>query len=427
MMNYLDFVHKCTLMLPFTVWGKFDKNKFALGCKTLWWDSKNTENELNVYGEDIQKFDKKIDEICKNKIFNQFSRREIENFIVKVIVSLHFTDEPTTKANDELKTQWENLLNREEITYDVFTPLYGVEINEITKIGNFTAYNYADFTNLMKNRSTSPEDVPSSIFDAEADNKFNYLKISVNAKSAQRATELAKPQFELFGCVAKFLTSWMFGFSDNMDVGIFNYKKLNSHRISVFTQNGLIYKTTSFKGASISVPISRLYQLPIFQNIWEILEKYIEKKSTEFESRLMDAIRWVSMAHSENSDAVRCVQYVFALETLLANNPKKDFITPSIAYQLAEYAAFIVGENVKNSKIPKAEIRKRIFEGVKKMYSARSSIVHGHDKDTAKEDLRRARNLIYQIIFAVVQNKEILGFTSRDNLSKWIEQLKFSS
>ena len=61
------------------------------------------------------------------------------------------------------------------------------------------------------------------------------------------------------------------------------------------------------------------------------------------------------------------------------------------------------------------------------MYSLRSSIVHGNDKDTDKEDLRLARYLIYQIIFAVVQNKEILGFTSPNNLKKWIEQLKFSS
>lgn len=61
------------------------------------------------------------------------------------------------------------------------------------------------------------------------------------------------------------------------------------------------------------------------------------------------------------------------------------------------------------------------------MYSLRSSIVHGNGKDIVKEDLRLARNLIYQIIFAVVQNKEILGFTSPNNLKNWIEQLKFSS
>ena len=426
-MNYYDLVNKCNLISPFTAWGKCDQNKFALGCKTLWWDSKNPENELNVFGENIQEFDKKVDEIYKNKILNQFSKKEIENFIVKVLVSLHFTDKSTTKADNELRTTWENLLNREDIAYDVFTPIYGVEIDKITKIGNFTAYNYADFKNLMENNSASPEDALPSIFDEEAGNEFNYLKISVNAKSAQRATELAKPQFELFECVAKFLTSGMFGFSDSVDIGIFNYKKLNSHRISVVTQNGLVSKTTSFQGASTSVSISHLYQFPIFRKIWEILKKNIEKKSTEFENRLVNAIRWVSMAHSENSDAVRCVQYVFALESLLANNPKRDFITPSVAYQLAEYSAFIVGENITNNKIPKAEIRKRIFDDVKKMYSLRSSIVHGNGKDTAKEDLRLARNLIYQIIFAVVQNKSILSFTSMKELSDWIKELKFSS
>lgn len=365
-MNYSDFVHKCISILPLMAWGKFDKSKFALGCKTLWWDVKNSDNELNVFGENIKEYDRKVDEIYKDKILNQFSKKEIEKLLVKIIVSLHSTDESTTKANAKLKTQWENLLNRDVIAYDVFAPLYGMRINKITKIGNFTAYNYADFTNLVKSHSASLEDVSHLIFDEEAEEEFNYLKISVNAKSAQRATELAKPQFELFECVAKFLTSWMFGFSDSVDIGVFNYKKLNSHRISVFTQRGLISKTTSFEGASISVPISHLQQSPIFQTIWEVLEKCIEKKSTEFENRLINAIRWVSMAHSENSDAVRCVQYVFALESLLAHNPKGDFITPSIAYQLAEYAAFIVGENMKNSNLTKAEIRKRIFDDAKK-------------------------------------------------------------
>ena len=195
----------------------------------------------------------------------------------------------------------------------------------------------------------------------EKQEKSNYLTLEVESKSPDRTIELARKNFELFECIAKF---------------------------------------------------------------WDMVTRYLKGKTTEIENGVVNAVRWVGIANSNDSDVTRYVQYIFALEALLAK-PKEEIITPSIAYRLAEWAAFIIGETAKTTGMDKKDFRKKIFHDVKNFYSSRSKIAHGNDHKINKADLNKARNLIYNLIISVMDSEEILKFKRTKELSLWIENLKF--
>ena len=417
-MNYSKVIEECKKLESLATFSTLDKlhKEIMENGGTIF----NFFNPVGVAGDNSQLFDKIVDSIWLNndKSVYYLSRKTVKNYCIDVMQAIHYNGEHDTKNNTELKNRWEELLKKEMINYDVVFPLYGVTIDKITKISLFNAYNADDYKNFVKSKDFAKEILQEPLFEDEE----SYLILQVEAKDSGRAIELAKPYFELFEYIAKF---WLNN-SRNFDIGIFKYKKWKMEKGLAFSKKNV---SVSFNesGSYKNINISALTKSPTMAHIWEIMTKYIQGKATQIENRLINAIRWVGMANNDDSNVTKHVQYVFALEALLSHRKKKEIIIPGVAYQLAEFTAFIIGENVNTSIMTKKELREKVFHEVKNIYDTRSQIAHGNDKNINIHEVNRASKIIYSLIFAILQNDSILKLKSMDELYTWIEDLKFSS
>ena len=414
-MKYEKVFEEVNKISQYAIWGKVPNDKRGMRCLTFGFD-----DSLNFLGEDIQQFYNVIDSVWQDKAMFYLARKDIEHFIVEVLDAIHTNGEDATRDDNRLKNHWYELLNRKMTTFHVVFPIYGVIVPEITKIGQFTAYNFEDYKKFFTENSFESENHLQSHFDKKE--KSNYLTLEVEAKSPDRAIELARKDFELFECIAKF---WLMD-SPLFDVGIFYYNEWTIKNGYAFNKEQLSGKFES-KGAFQPIPINFLIHIPNSDKFWDIVTRYLQGKTTEMENGVINAVRWVGMANSNDSDVTRYVQYIFALEALLAYKPKEEIVTPSIAYRLSEWAAFIIGETSKTTGMDKKDFRKKIFYDVKSLYSSRSQIVHGTDRKMNKDDVNKARNLIYNLIISFMYNEEILKFKNTKELAQWIENLKFES
>ena len=420
-MEYEKVVEECKKIIPYITWGNLEKEERYKDRLTF-----GFENPLNFLGENIFKFDSLIEAIWKHKDKSIYylSRNDIEKFVIQILREIKNTDKLTVVNNKGLKDQWNELLSRKMQSYYVAFPIYGIIVPKITKLGAFTAFNSSDYKKfIIENNSIAGKHILQFLFIKD---NLNYLVLSIKSRDTQRAIEVAKPHFELFEYAAKF---WLQG-DKHFDIGIFNYNAFHSEEGHAFKEklsdtDGFASSSKS-KGAFQPINIQDL-AYPQIQFFWDILSRYINGTTTEIENRLINAIRWVGMANNDNSEITQYVQYVFAIEALLSHRPAGEMIVPSISFQLAEYAAFIVGENANEKVISKQELRLKIFKDVKEIYSNRSKIVHGNDTTMNKILLVNAREFIYKLIYSIMNNKKILQFTSMNELSNWINELKFAS
>ena len=420
-MNYLKVVEECKKLTDMATFATFDSFKVIHEeMRKTGGTIFNIFNPVGISGDNLQEFDKIVDNIWLNKDKSTYylSRNTVKNYCLDVIQEIHVNGEDSTKNNAELRTRWEELLKKEMKNYTVIFPIYGVTFDKVTPISLFTAYNFADFKTFIENL------IPSEkiLCDELLKNETNYLVFQTEAKDSGRAMEIARPYFELFEYISKF---WIDD-SLNLSVGIFKYKKLEIKAGLAITQNSV---SASFdeKGAYKDINISVLTKSPTMSRIWEIMTKYIQGRTTEIETRLINAIRWVGMANSDDSNVTKHVQYVFAIEALLSHKPADEIITPSISHKLAESAAFIIGEIADIKTTSKKDFRAKIFHEVKHIYSTRSKVAHGNDKNVNVHEITRAHKLINNLICAILQNDTILKFNSMNKLDTWIENLKFSS
>lgn len=414
-MKYEKVFEEVKKISPYAIWGKVPNDKKRMRCLTFGFD-----DSLNFLGEDIQQFYNLIDSVWQDKAVFYLSRKDIEHFIVEILVAIHTNGEDATRNDNRLKNHWYELLNRKMTIFHVVFPIYGVIVPESITIGPFTAYNFEDYKKFFTENSFESEN--SLHLHFEKNDKTNYLTLEVEAKSPDRAIELARKDFELFECIAQF---WLMD-HPHYDVGIFRYVEWNEKNGYVFNDEQII-ETFESKGAFQQIPINFLIKIRNADKFWDMVTHYLQGKTTEIENGVINAVRWVGMANSNDSDVTRYVQYIFALEALLAYKPKEEIITPSIAYRLSEWAAFIIGETAKTTGMDKKDFRKKIFYDVKSLYSNRSKIVHGTDRKMNKDDVNKARNLIYNLILSFMYNEEILKFKNTKELAQWIENLKFKS
>ena len=333
-MNYLKIVEECKKLESLATFSPLDKlhKKIMENGGTIF----SFSNPVGVVGDNSQKFDEIVDKIWLNndKSVYHLSKDIVKSYCTDVMQEIHYNGENNTKNNTELKTRWEEILKKEMTSYDVIFPLYGVTIDKITKISLFNAYNADDYKDFVKSKDFAKKILQEPLFEDEA----SYLTLQIEAKDSGRAIELARPYFELFEYIAKFCLNN----SRNYDIGIFKYKKFKIEKGLAFSEK-IFSASFNESGSYENVNVSALTKSPIMAHIWDIMTKYIQGKATQIENRLINAIRWVGMANNDDSNVTKHVQYVFALEALLSHRKKNEMITPGVAYQLAEFTAFIIG------------------------------------------------------------------------------------
>jgi hypothetical protein len=265
------------------------------------------------------------------------------------------------------------------------------------KFGPYTLYSVNNHINNIL--SKYPDHGGNDILNNEIKRLPNILiSVVFQAKSAERATEFADGYFSRF----EYIISYMIGRNKKYDVGVFDYHgwKVNE----VLSVSGANFSSGGHgTGAILSIDLADAYFTEISNGnsrIWDIVGHIKNGVVGELEKRMLAAIEWIGKANKDEKEVNSYAQYVFALEALLLIN-HQGIITPSIASQISENAAFIIGTNV--------ESRCSVESMVKDVYSKRSAIVHGGSMHVETEDLVRAINIMYGLTRNLLIRNELTG------------------
>lgn len=140
--------------------------------------------------------------------------------------------------------------------------------------------------------------------------------------------------------------------------------------------------------------------------LWAIFEKEPGARN-EIENCILRAIEWVSRSSVELSSKVAITECFIALETLFNGEIENDFITKT----LCDLADKCLDKNIHNYDIKKV---------IRKCYSARSQVVHGHkckNYDSLKEYMI---TISKEIIIYVLDNYEKLPTKTGKGLLNWV-------
>lgn len=240
------------------------------------------------------------------------------------------------------------------------------------------------------------------------------VSVQVSARDQDRAVELADEQFRRFESAIRYMIADKEG---KFDAGIFDY------RYQAVLRFAGISPSWRFNGAQLIGPILPVDLADtIFTDhtqghdwVWKTLSK---PNPTDLEQRILAAIEWFGKGVRDPDLAKAFVQFIFSLEALLTFQKKGMFVSPSIAQQLAEFAAFIAGNSLDDKLC--------LEKSVKELYAKRSAIAHGRDRSVSKDELLKAMQLLKRIITKLVTDPKLLALNSVDDLQDWVQQQKYS-
>lgn len=134
---------------------------------------------------------------------------------------------------------------------------------------------------------------------------------------------------------------------------------------------------------------------------------------------MIAAIEWVGKGLRDSDDPAKAfVQFVFAIEALLTFQKKGVLVSPSIASQLAEYSAFILGSDY--------DSRLEVGKLIKNLYNHRSAIAHGGSQSVLESEVNDALYLVKSLITQMITKPELVAMTSIDQLQEWVSRQKYS-
>ncbi|PID03937.1 hypothetical protein CSV67_00185 [Sporosarcina sp. P2] len=374
------------------------------------------KSTLIIQGFDnVNVFNETVDYLWKSDqdIFDTFTRVTIKNILVDLLSSSIEGEEVTL---DIIKKMIADLKEILEESFEVLYPVFGVNYfkAEPLEIGPYTIYNKNIHRSVLIKKYPYSESILSLELDDEYYGSDVVISVYENARELSRANEKACVKFRQFEDTIRFMIG---DYSKRYDVGIYNF---NSYRR---TNSIILSKTNAGLNNSMSGTIDsiNLHQFPIddaeygHDRIWRILAK---TNPTNLEKRIITAIEWAGKAMRDEEPARAFTQYIFGLEALLQFQQKGVLVSPSITYQISEFAAFIITDEL--------ESRLVIEKTVKKLYSKRSAIAHGGSSDVDVKDVNEAMYLLKQIVMILLKDQDFKGFNSIEQIGEWVKIKKYS-
>jgi hypothetical protein len=308
-------------------------------------------------------------------------------------------------TNEIIQNMFEEILNQPISNYLIIKGIYGVKLNnneDKFSLGPFDIYYQLTYKKILDKKYPPPLDFLWHNW------QYDYLvTINIKARSQEKAKELADKmlyQFELFIYFA------IGHRKEEFYVNIISKVTYKHDSYLIFDEENL--------GANYSndfvdiIPLDDKYFIDndIGNNkIWELL---LPKAKTDIQKRIITAIEWIGKANSEVNNKNRFIFYVFAIESMLTFQ-EKSFITPAIAHSISESSAIILGDNYEDRII--------MEENVKEIYSIRSAIAHGSEKEVSDNELNLVMNISRNIVIQFLTNTEL---TEINNIDQFIEYLK---
>lgn len=313
----------------------------------------------------------------------------------------------------------EKLLTENVSKYEIFKEIKGCKITSKKPliINDFCFYNWPNHSKHITEKHKTAFEKNNQSFYYKEDKKA-LVSFSIDSRDYDRANEIADQKFKQLENILRFIftnTNHSNQSCNLNDVGFFE------HREQEWLESKVIYDE-HIGGHSIVVGTYRNINLnkslltgsKKLKKIWELLQK---PNISKLETRILNSLEWIGKAKHELEPEKEIVQFLFAIEALINFN-EQGIISPGVAYGMKESIAFLLGKNPKE--------RMEIDETFSRLYSIRSSIVHGSLKEFSKYDIEDAKNLSERIVFLFLENPKLIEL-GVDGIKYEIKKRKYAS
>ena len=244
------------------------------------------------------------------------------------------------------------------------------------------------------------------------ENDFIYFAKEYNIKDLKIGQTLFQADLLSAVNILRYLTGAK---GDRFYIDIRHQKAYKDNIVTIIDNKYLAGSSKlTLKDIKINLTHKDFYDNIVSKKIWEIFDRL---NPNNMEKRIMNAINWVGKSLNEDDIAIATTYIAFGFEALLKNN-EYSMITTGIQAQISETVAFLIGNN--------AEDRIEIEETFKKLYSFRSSIVHGSSKNNDGSYLRYL-TVLYQTINVLLTNDALLQINKPEDLFQLIKTNKYNS
>lgn len=343
-------------------------------------------------------YGKIVDKRLKETLSYENFKKNCENLIIED----KFNECEILKLIPELK----------EIDVFELKIIYGLKIKNknVFKIGKYTFVNKNQIKTYLKNtlkfklKNPLNKDAFEKIDEElKNDSDFVYLLFKYKSTASKKTEETNDKEVNELVHLIRFLSK------NNNDLN--NYIGLKPYN-NFEPFNNCIYNATFYKYKNISLQPFPVYIDDLYKNNLSkrIFNLFLKKDKNNFESRILKAINWVSLAYVETNIEIAISEIAFAFETVLVNNNE---VTTQ---RLAESYAFVNGNSVKE--------RCELEDEFRNFYKIRCKIVHGNSSNadyTADKYYEMARNTIYSLL---TKTKFKFCFKNQ-NLEIIIKKLKY--
>jgi len=348
----------------------------------------------------------------KEKIINKkIAFEKFKEHILRYIFNLKINS--LAIDDDGIKKIFDEMYNKEIKTYSVFNDVYGIHLEDNTKIYSvsvFNIYYWPIARTEIERRTEANQDV------LWGNKKHDYLiETTVEAADNEKALELAVSLFEKF----QYFMHIAIGTKEERFNITINTKKSVYTKHTLLLCNGDITSNTSLENMIETIPIDKYLSNDDtnygFEAMWNLLKL---KEPNEFQKRLILALEWLGQAYRDSSFQNSFIKAAISLEIIFTYN-EETIITPSILHQISENAALILGNNA-NECI-------QIEQEMKKLYGKRSSIVHAGNTDIDINMLMDILNYSSCIILLLLNKKEYRNIKSMKELYDLLKLKKYNN
>lgn len=385
------------------------------------WKELNNENGLFLWGSNrISQFEELVKKFLNydNEISSSLSKQTIENRIIDLLCKSYLSKSPINQGEVEiLLNDFQSILNEE---WEVFRILRGAKLSSKIplELGPYKIYSWSLHQSILMTQYSEDENCSEdeNWWQSCVFTETNELLISskATARDASKAREIADSKFRQFENIIRYMLG---NKSGQVDIGIFDY---HSPSISKSLSMSLTRKggASNLQGSYVPVDLNDSYFIDPQRGhawIWNVLQ---QSSLFELQKKIVAAIEWIGKGVRDTDPARSFVQFTFALEALLTFNEKGTLVSPSVASQLAEFSAFLLGKD--------CEERIQVEKTVKSLYSVRSAIAHGGSQSVSEEVVKEALSLVKSLIIRMTTDSELCEINSMNQLKTWVNQKKYS-
>ncbi|MGM9551712.1 MAG: hypothetical protein ACI3XA_05600 [Clostridia bacterium] len=341
--------------------------------------------------------------VSEKEISYKFFEKKLHQLLIK-------------KENNIIEKILEEFSNIELQKFFYIRPLYGGYLKN-NKIIDFYGYKFISsyYVKEYLKKYTDEQHVKFFLDHQSKTHFICYVEIAVVAKDVDFAKETADEKLHQLDNVLRFMSGNM---DKNCGLGMFDFNtNLLGGYMCIKPNEGVKFSYANVQNPPRGIQLDDTWFFPGESGndkLWQIVQ--LESKN-EIQKRILKSVEWIGRSINEIDFCLSFLQSIFAIECLLQD--QSDFITKSITAQIAEYAAFIVGSDLKT--------RKEIETLFRKLYSIRSKVAHGVFSKDIETERCEAIWLAKQIVINLLIKPEFSDIKNNNDLRDKITELRYGN